>query len=176
MHKNVRQFVALLAAFLPVCAAASTAPALQVIPSLDLPRYAGKWFEIARLPNFFERQCVADTTATYTLRPDGAITVLNECRRSDGGVERAKGIARLRSSNDPNSKLRVSFFRPFYGEYWVIALNPEYRWALVGEPQRRYLWVLSRTADMDAATLAGILDQARSQGYDVSRVMVARRP
>lgn len=149
---------------------------LKVVESLDLSRYAGRWFEVARLPNAFQRQCVADTSATYTLRPDGKITVLNECRRADGHVDRITGVAKRSSPDQPNAKLRVTFFWPFYGNYWVIDLDHDYRWAVVGEPGRRYFWVLSRDPTIDGPTLDGIVARARAQGYDLSKLMIARGP
>jgi apolipoprotein D and lipocalin family protein len=144
---------------------------LQVVPSLDLARYAGKWYEIARLPNFFQRKCAGDTTATYTLRSDGKITVVNACRTRDGRVTTAEGTARLADKQGPNTKLKVSFFWPFSGDYWIIDLDPEYRWAVIGEPRRKYFWVLSRDPQMDEGTLSPILERARAQGYDLTALM-----
>jgi apolipoprotein D and lipocalin family protein len=149
-------------------------PALHVVPSVDLNRYAGKWYEIARLPNRFQRDCAGDTTATYTLRPDGKITVLNQCRTAQGRLKSAKGIARVADKNGPTSKLEVSFFWPFYGKYWIIDLDPEYRWAAVGEPKRKYFWVLSREPSLDEGVYQGILERARNQGYDLERLMATR--
>lgn len=141
---------------------------LNVVPSVDLQRYAGKWYEIARLPAWFQRACQSDTTATYTLRPDGKITVLNECRKSDGSLKSAHGTARLSDPAGPNSKLRVSFFWPFYGDYWIIDLDPAYQWAVVGEPGRKYFWILARQPHLDDATLSAILQRAKEQGYDLA--------
>jgi apolipoprotein D and lipocalin family protein len=149
---------------------------LKAVESLDLSRYTGRWYEVARLPNSFQRKCVAETMATYTLRPDGRITVLNVCRRADGRIDRITGVAKRRSPDDPNSKLRVTFFWPFYGNYWVIDLDRDYRWAVVGEPGRRYFWVLSRDPTVDGPTLDGILARARAQGYDLSKLIIAGRP
>jgi apolipoprotein D and lipocalin family protein len=148
---------------------------LQVVPSVDLVRYAGKWHEIARLPNFFQKKCAGDVTATYTLRPDGKITVVNACRKSDGSMTTAEGTARIANKSGPNTKLKVSFFWPFSGDYWIIDLDPEYRWVAIGEPRRRYFWVLSRDPHMDEATLAPILERAKAQGYDLSTLMKASR-
>jgi apolipoprotein D and lipocalin family protein len=116
----------------------ATAP--EVVPAVDLKRYAGRWHEIARLPNRFQRDCAGDVTATYTLRPDGKIAVLNECRAADGRTKSARGTARVASKQGPNTKLKVSFFWPFSGDYWIIGLDPDYRWALVGGSGRDYLW------------------------------------
>ncbi|MFB3777545.1 MAG: lipocalin family protein [Bryobacteraceae bacterium] len=144
---------------------------MQVVPSVDLSRYAGKWYEIARYPNRFQRSCAGETTATYTLRPDGKITVLNECRTAEGKMKSAKGTARVASAKGPNTKLKVTFFWPFSGNYWIIGLDPDYRWALVGEPGRDYLWILSREPQMTEAAYAQVLEQARQQGYDTERLI-----
>jgi apolipoprotein D and lipocalin family protein len=107
--------------------ATSSRPPLQVAPSVDLARYAGKWYEIARLPNRFQRDCAANTAATSTLRPDGKITVVNECRKADGRLKSSTGIARVADPGGPNSKLKVTFFWPFSGNYWILDLDTEYR-------------------------------------------------
>jgi apolipoprotein D and lipocalin family protein len=144
---------------------------LQVVPSVDLTRYVGKWYEIARLPNRFQRECASDTTATYTLRPDGKLTVLNTCRTSEGRTKSAKGTARVADGKGPNTKLKVTFFWPFSGNYWIIDLDPDYRWAVVGEPDRRYLWILSREPRMDGALYEQILERAKQQRYDLAPLL-----
>jgi apolipoprotein D and lipocalin family protein len=149
---------------------------LRTVDVVDLKRYAGTWHEIARLPNRFQRQCVTDTTATYTIREDGKIEVLNACRRADGSIDRVKGVAKRASKDGPASRLRVTFFWPFYGNYWIIDLDPDYRWAVVGEPKRRYLWVLAREPQLDAAVLEGITARAQAQGYDLSTLLVDHHP
>ena len=162
--------ILLAAGILPARAAGKPAP-MQVVPSVDLARYAGKWYEVARLPNRFQRDCASDTSATYTLRPDGKITVLNQCRQTDGRMKSARGTARLAGGKEPNSKLRVTFFWPFYGNYWIIDLEPDYRWAVVGEPDRKYLWILSREPQLDEALYNQIVERARNQGYDLSPLL-----
>ena len=147
-------------------AVSSDAP-LRVVPSVDLSRYAGKWYEVARLPNRFQRDCAAGVTATYTLRPDGKITVLNQCRTADGRLKSAKGTARVAAREGPNTKLKVTFFWPFSGNYWIIDLDPEYRWAVVGEPDRKYLWILSREPRIDESLFDRLVAGAKAQGYDV---------
>lgn len=148
---------------------------LEVVPSVDLDRYAGTWFEIARLPNWFQEQCAGDVTATYTLLEDGTIKVVNRCRKETGQTAEAEGRAKRADSDGPNTKLRVRFapallsLLPFvWGNYWIIVLSPDYSYAVVGEPTRKYLWVLSRTPAMDETTLQGILDQVKQKGYDLS--------
>ncbi|HEX8712451.1 MAG TPA: lipocalin family protein [Terracidiphilus sp.] len=145
--------------------------AVQVVPSVDLFRYMGTWYEIAHLPAWFQRSCSSNTTASYGLRPDGKVTVLNQCRTRDGKLKSAKGIARVASKKGPNTKLKVSFFGPFAGDYWIIDLDPEYQWAVVGDPHRRYLWILSRQPRLDPETYARVVERAKTQGFDVSRLM-----
>ena len=159
----------LLAVFATVLlgAGCSHTPApLPTVAAVDLERYAGRWYEIARLPNRFQAQCVSDTRATYAQVKD-RITVLNECRVADNRFESAQGIAHAVEGSG-NAKLRVSFFRPFYGDYWVLALDPDYRWVLVGEPARRYAWILARSPELDAATREALLARAAELGFDRS--------
>jgi apolipoprotein D and lipocalin family protein len=148
---------------------------LQVVPSVDLSRYVGTWYEIARLPNWFQKQCVGDVTATYTLLSDGTIKVVNRCSKENGQTVEAAGKAKVADKNGPNTKLKVRFapavlsFLPFvWGDYWIIDLAPEYSYAVVGDPDRKYLWVLSRTPVMDDSVLQGILDRVKQMGYDLS--------
>lgn len=143
--------------------AAPAAP-LPTVPAVDLQRYAGAWYEIARLPNRFQRQCAADTQARYRL--DGErVEVVNRCRSAKGEVEEARGHAKTVDGSG-NAKLRVTFFWPFYGDYWVLDLDSDYRHVLIGEPDRDYAWVLSRTPQMDEALLQRLLDKAASLGFD----------
>ena len=142
---------------------------LATVPAVDLDRYAGRWFEIAKIPNRFQRQCVSDATATYTRNADGRIAVVNRCRIRGGEFEEAHAIARVADARS-NAKLEVSFFsllgwRPVWGNYWVLALGPDYDYAVVGEPGRRYGWVLARTPTLPDATRAHIDRQLRELGY-----------
>ena len=157
----------------PIPGANRQAP-MRVVPSVDLTRYAGKWYEIARLPNRFQRDCASDTTASYALRPDGRITVVNTCRTSEGRVKSATGTARVASGKEPNTKLKVTFFWPFYGNYWIIDLDPDYKWAVVGEPARKYFWILSREPRLDDTLYQQILGRAKQQGYDVGPLVKTR--
>ena len=145
------------------CSATPAALPLPTVASVDLARYAGGWYEISALPNRFQAMCVADTKAHYRAIGDD-IEVINRCRQADGSVTRATGIAKV-VADSGNAKLRVSFFRPFYGNYWVLALDPDYRWVLVGEPKRRFGWVLSRTPQMAPADLDAALQRAVELGY-----------
>jgi apolipoprotein D and lipocalin family protein len=147
---------------------------LPVVPHVDLTRYAGAWYELARLPNWFEKSCASDTKATYTLNPDGKIAVLNECRKADGSAKAAKGTARLASKNGPNTKLKVTFFWPFSGDYWIIDLDPDYRWAVIGEPGRKYFWILARSPRIDEALFNRIVARATAQGYNLTNLLRVR--
>lgn len=142
---------------------------LQTVNSVDLNRYMGDWYEIARTPNRFQSRCVADTSAHYALLPDGKVSIRNECRTSNGKTEVAKGKGSV-EDKDSKAKLRVSFFWPFSGDYWIIDLDKDYRYAVVGEPDRKNLWVLSRTPSLDQHTYDEILKRIQAQGYEISRV------
>ena len=153
----------LLAATALPATAADPAP-LPTVPRVDLARYAGAWYEIALLPNRFQKQCVADTQARYRLEGE-RVEVINRCRMADGRVDDIKGRAKVVEGSG-NAKLRVSFFWPFYGDYWVLALDEDYRQVLVGAPSRQYAWVLSRTPQMDEAALQALLDRAAELGFN----------
>lgn len=160
------------AAFVPT----QPAPGLPTtVAAVDVPRYLGTWYEMARLPVFFQDgpglRCV-DVTAVYSPRPDGTIDVVNTCRNAEaGGAIRSGTAVGSVVPGSGNARLRVAFFWPFHGDYWVIGLDPEYRWAVVGAPSRRVLWVLSRTTTMADADYARAVDIARAQGFDVERLV-----
>jgi apolipoprotein D and lipocalin family protein len=171
--------VRLLVFWLALCGAgahAETAP-VRSVESVDLGRYAGKWYEIAAFPMFFQRRCVGDTTAEYAAGPDGGIKVVNRCRTEDG-FDEAVGKAWVVEGSG-NSRLKVSFFWPFRSDYWILGLDEGYRWAVVGNPDRKYLWVLSRTPQLPKEELDKALESAASQGFDLSRLKYTgheRRP
>ena len=151
--------------------AMNTAEPVRVVPSVDIARYVGRWFEIARLPNFFQKSCSGDVTATYTVRPDGKINVLNQCRTEKGSMKSANGTARIASKTEPNTKLKVTCFWTISGNNRIIELDPNYEWAVIGEPNRDYLWILSRQPQMDPALYESILERIRKQGYDTQRLL-----
>lgn len=147
-------------------------PAMTTVDSVDLDRYAGLWHEVARIPNRFQKQCESGVTAEYSLRDDGRISVVNRCVREDGSTDEARGIARIVPASG-NSKLQVSFFsilgwRPVWGDYWVLGLGPDYDWVVVGEPDRKYGWVLARSTEVDEATLQQIVSVIETNGYEWS--------
>lgn len=155
----------LIASLLGACASATERP-LPTVDSVDLARYAGTWYEVALLPNRFQRQCASDSQANYKL--DGErVRVINRCRRVDGSVEEIEGKARVVAGSS-NSKLEVSFFWPFWGDYWIVALDPDYKHVLVGEPSRKYAWLLSRTPNPGDAVIDNYLSIAQAQGFDRS--------
>jgi len=147
---------------------------LPTVSSVDLDRYAGTWHEIARYPNFFERMCARDVTAHYTRNADATIAVVNSCRKEDGTLTRADGVARVVAP----AKLEVRFapawlgFLPFvWGDYWVIDLAPDYSYSVVGAPGRDYLWILARTPNLDDATMAAITAKLPALGFDPARLV-----
>lgn len=146
--------------------ALAAAPVASV-PAVDPARYSGKWFEIGSLPMFFQRKCIGDTTAEYTLA-DGVIAVRNRCR-TESGFDESNGRATIVEGTG-NSQLKVSFFWPLKADYWIIGLDPEYRWAVVGNPNRKYLWVLSRTPQLPPDQLAAALATATAQGFDLAQL------
>lgn len=153
---------------------AGTKTDLQTVSYVDLHRYLGTWYEIARLPNRFERRCDADVTANYSLRGDGTIRVVNGCRQKDGSIRRSNGYAKIVDKNT-NSKLKVTFFWPFFGNYWIVDLDRDYRYAVVSEPRRKYLWILSRTPQVDPALYHRILERIEVLGFDSSRLIMPKQ-
>jgi apolipoprotein D and lipocalin family protein len=148
---------------------------LAVVPSVDLGKYVGRWYEIARLPNRFENKCVSSVTATYTLRPDGNIDVLNECKKASGELKKAKGKAKV-VDKESNAKLKVTFFWPFYGDYWILHLGANYEYAVVGDESRKYLWILSRTPQIDDPLYQKLLAKMANEGFDTSRIIKTPQP
>ena len=148
----------------------------RTVERVELERYLGTWYEIASFPSWFQRNCVA-TQATYSRTDDGRVRVENACREKtlSGAWNGIEGVAWAAEPGN-FTRLKVQFFWPLRGDYWVLALGPEYRWALVGHPNREYLWVLSRTRTMDDAVYAQILKQASAQGYDVARLRRTQQP
>ena len=171
-----------LCLMLGACAGVDSSGALQTVASVNLSRYAGTWYEIARLPMWFQRHCV-DSKAVYSIRPDGAVGVHNECMTDTGGVEQAEGVATVVDAKT-NARLTVVFDNWFArlfgssrdGNYWILDLDAEYRTAIVGTPDRQFLWILSRSPQLDEPTYRGLVERARQLGYPVSDLITARRP
>lgn len=164
--------VTAIAAGLACCATSppSRALPLRTVDSVDLKRYVGIWYEIARYPNSFQKGC-RGSAASYTLREDGEIDVVNGCRdATDGGIRQAKGRAWV-VDTATNARLKVSFFWPFRGDYWIIGLGPAYEYAVVGTPNRKYLWILSRTPVMDDKLYAAILERVKELGFAPEKIV-----
>jgi len=162
---NIISYFALL---LFCCLAHAEQPDVRSVGTLDIQRYIGKWYEIAAFPMYFQRNCIGDTTAEYALDSKGEIDVTNRCRTKDG-FDQATGKA-WQASPSSASQLKVSFFWPFRADYWVIGLDENYQWAVVGNPNRKYLWILARTPDLNKNALEDALSVAKAQGYDLNQL------
>ena len=149
---------------------------VKTIASLDVPRYMGTWYEIAKFPNWFQKKCVSNTQAVYSIRPDGNLKVLNSCKTADGEISQAEGTARQQGSKDsPKLEVRfapdwLSFLPMVWGEYWVVDLDAQYQVAAVSDSKREYLWVLSRTPQLDKKTYDELLLRLRSQQFDTRKL------
>lgn len=142
-------------------------PPLATVQKVDIKRYLGVWYEIARYEHFFEKGC-SDVNATYSLRDDAKISVLNSCNK-EGELTTAGGI--VYNTDESYAKLKVSFFRPFYGDYQILMLGENYEYAVIGEPSREYFWILSRTKKLDEKSTAFILTQMPALGYDADKLI-----
>ncbi|GGD42911.1 membrane protein [Malaciobacter pacificus] len=150
-------------------ACSSKYPTLPTTKSVDINKYLGKWYEVARYEHFFEKGC-KNVTATYSLREDGDINVINRCTKIKTGEKtQANGIAY--ATNDENTKLKVSFFRPFWGDYWVLMLDEDYKYAVVGTPSREYLWILSRSSTISEELKTEILSKLPSLGFVTNKLI-----
>lgn len=146
---------------------------------VDLKKYVGLWYEIAKIPNSFQDQCVKNTTAKYTLNSNGEISVTNSCIDEDGKEDAADGVVRVVDKKS-NAKLEVSFvsffgWRPFWGDYWIIGLDQDYKWAVIGTPNRKYGWVLSRSPKLDKPTMETIFGILKDQGYDSKKFEISKQ-
>jgi apolipoprotein D and lipocalin family protein len=175
---SLRQCLAtvLLSMAASVATAQTPLPPLQTVPSVDVPRYMGTWHEIAKYPNWFQRKCASSTQATYSLQSNGRVQVLNRCKTDKGEWIDAQGEARqIGGPTSAQLKVRfapewLSFIPLVWGDYWIIELDPDYQWVVVSEPQREYLWILSRTPQMPAATYKSLLDKLQERGFDLKRI------
>lgn len=172
----IRTFLVLILVAFKVDAIAQSHDPLQSIPSLDVSRYLGHWYEIAKFPNRFQKQCVSDTSADYELLRDGSIQVLNQCRLADGQWSKALGQAKQIGGNK-SAKLEVRFapewlsFLPFvWGDYWVIDIDDQYELAAVSEPKRNYLWILSRKPVVDETKYSALLLRLNQMGLDTLKL------
>lgn len=161
----------------PVAPPPAPAPAaLRTIEALDVPRYMGTWYEIAKYPNWFQKKCLADTRAAYQLQAGGTVKVTNRCRQENGEFNEAVGEAR-QTGAATSPRLQVRFapawlsLLPFvWGDYWVVDLDAQYQLVAVSEPKREYLWVLSRTPAVSAGAYEALLGRLKAQGFDLNRL------
>jgi apolipoprotein D and lipocalin family protein len=169
--------LAICAAGLPIVAASAqewgveteNAVPIATVDHVDLERYQGLWYEIAKIPNRFQKNCARGTTAEYRLREDGRLTVINQCIEADGQTNRAEGVAKV-EDKESGAKLKVSFvsflgWRPFWGDYWILGLATDYGWAVVGTPDRKYGWILARTPKLEDAAVAAAFAVLERNGY-----------
>jgi len=149
---------------------------VKTVPELDVQRYMGTWYEIAKYPNWFQKKCVSNTKAVYSIRADGTLKVLYSCKTADSEVSEAEGTARQIGAKDsPKLEVRfapawLSFIPMVWGDYWVIDLDPQYQVAVVSDPRREYLWILSRTPQMDKKVYEDTLLRIRAQQFDVQKL------
>jgi len=170
--KSILQVLLLALAF----AGSAKAAEVTAVKNVDLSRYMGVWYEQAHFPLYFQRMCVANTTATYSLRKDGLVDVHNRCEERDGSQADATGVAK--TVDGSTSKLKVRFapaalsFLPFvWGDYWVIALDRDYQWSVVGTPNRKYLWILTRDKKIPQEKFDELVNMAKAQGFDTTRLI-----
>lgn len=155
---------------------------LSVVSDVDLSRYTGTWYEIARLPNSFQKKCESNVTANYKVLEDKQIEVLNRCKTKDNQYSEAEGRAKKADEKGSNAKLKVRFAPAWlswlgfvWGDYWILELAPDYSYSVVGEPSLKYFWILSRTKTMDDQVYKGILERAKKQGFDVSKIVKTKQ-
>jgi apolipoprotein D and lipocalin family protein len=158
----------------------SPAP-LEAIASLDVARYMGTWYEVAKYPNWFQKRCIANTSATYAVQPNGMLQVLNRCQKEDGSITDALGEAKqVGDTNSPKLKVRFApawlSFLPFvWGNYWVIDLDPQYQLAAVSEPSRKYLWILSRTQTVEPKAYDALLQRLKEKGFNLDAIEISKQ-
>lgn len=173
------RYLLLAAALAAGAASAQDAPlANESVPALDMQRYSGEWHEIAHLPMFFQRKCMKNITATYSPKSDGSISVINACDEKDGKRSVSEGTARPVEGYPGRLQVRfapdwLTWLPMVWADYWVIELDPEYQWAVVGGPSRKYLWVLSRLPSMDGKQFDQIRERAALRGYAVKDLVMA---
>ena len=176
MHLKALLINALLAFYACSALASDTPGPLVSIPALDVPRYMGSWYEIAKYPNWFQRKCLKNTRADYSAQADGRVRVVNICTNREGQVTEAVGEARqIGSSNSSKLEVRfapawLSFIPLVWGNYWVIDIDPGYQVVAVSEPKREYLWILSRTPDLPAKTYEDLVARLEKKGFDTVKL------
>ena len=171
----IRSLALAWACVLSMPAQAELAP-LKTVAAVDVPRYMGTWHEVAKYPNWFQKKCASSTQATYSLQADGRVQVLNRCKTDKGEWSEALGAARqIGGPTSAQLKVRfapawLSFIPMVWGDYWIIDLDPDYQWVMVSEPKREYLWILSRTPQLPAATYQALLVKLDKLGFDLKKI------
>lgn len=176
--KRIMEYRTILSFFILIYAMTTltlNAQGLQTVPYVDLNKYSGKWYEIASYPQRFQKGCHC-TTAEYTLSDKGYVIVENRCNRDSVNGKRSyiKGKAFV-ERNSGNAKLKVQFFWPFKGKYWIIDLADDYSYAVVSHPNKKYLWILSRTSKMDNTVYQQIISRLKSNGFDLSKIKITEQ-
>ena len=169
LMRNLFKSVLFLSLILLFTACSSKNPSLQTVEKVDLQKYIGTWYEIARYEHFFEKDC-KNVTANYTMMNEDTIKVINRCTKIQTN-EKKEGLGRAYATDITNSKLKVSFFRPFYGDYWVLILDEKYNYVVVGTPSREYLWILSRTSTLNEKIKNEILQKLPALGFETSKLI-----
>ncbi len=182
LFSYLRVSIVSILGFLMICLGSVQANAQQAdqtvktIATLDVPRYLGTWYEIAKFPNWFQKKCVSNAKAVYSPKPDGNLQVLNSCKTASGETSEAEGLARQIGAKDsPKLEVRfapewLSFLPMVWGDYWVIDLDAQYQVAAVSDPRREYLWVLSRTPQLDPKVYADLLQRLKQQQFDIQKL------
>ena len=168
MEKISKSLILICIMFL-FTACSSKNPPLQTVEKVDLERYLGTWYEIARYEHFFEKDC-KNVSANYSIMDEETIKVINKCTKIQTN-EKNEAMGRAYAIDETNSKLKVSFFRPFYGDYWVLILDENYEYAVVGTPNREYLWILARDKKLPLKIQNDILEKLPSLGFDISKLL-----
>ena len=176
MKAGILLIMIMIAGTAAIAAATAETKPLEVVSFVDIQKYLGTWYEITTIPQRFQKGCVG-VTAHYSLRADGDIDVVNVCRKEtlDGKERSVRGKAWV-VDKTTNAKLKVRFFWPFSGAYWIIELDKDYQWVVVGHPNRNYLWILSRTPQMDGALYDELLKRIAAKGYDLSKIKKTLQP
>ena len=167
--KNIFKLLAFVSITILFTACSSKNPPLQTVQKVEIDRYLGTWYEIARYEHFFEKDC-KNVTANYSMMNEETIKVINRCTKIQTN-EKKEAMGRAYAIDESNSKLKVSFFRPFYGDYWVLMLDENYKYAVVGTPSREYLWILARTSKLDEKIKNEILQKLPTLGFETSKLI-----
>ncbi len=169
MKKNILNIFAFIVLSLIIAGCSAKNPPLETVNKVEIEKYLGTWYEIARYEHFFEKDC-KNVSANYSMLDMETIKVINRCTDIKTN-EQKEALGRAYAVDNTNSKLKVSFFRPFYGDYWVLILDKNYDYVVVGTPSRKYLWILSRSPKLDENIKNNILQKLPKLGFDTSKLI-----